>query len=236
MAQQHSSTEEEDRNRLLELKLIPENLRTHKQQVEINKLNEQHKTYANLNASEMEKTLHKRPNLVALAVQSPGTSALLALDYQNTFANKPGFTKPSLKNGMQTLTFNSEQDAADFLMSQAGKSRRFRVMDGQQRLIATSNGKGTLQYAAARKPLQNTNTQPVQQGPRLRPLMTRPRSAKPAKPLVNAPIKPVPVKHATPHPTPLSTKPSIKPVPPKPIEIKPTAPRPTPFKRTPFDQ
>lgn len=144
-----NSSKEEELSRLLELKLIPDNQRSNKQQLEMQKLQEQHKSYAQLNAKDMQKKLHHKPDSLALAIQSP-TNALINQDYENKFANKPGYKKPSQQNNIQTITFGNEQDASDFLQSQASKGRNFKVLDAQNNVLAVSNGKGMLQHADGR--------------------------------------------------------------------------------------
>jgi len=153
-----NSTTEEDLKRLLELKQIPDSQLTKKQQLKMDKLHEQHQTYVRLNSSEMNKKLQNKPEALMLTVQSSASSALMAYDYKNNFANKPSYQKPTSEKekGVKTIKFDNVQEATDFLQSQASKGRKFKVMNSANHVLAVSNGKGLLQHSNGR-PLKTTS-------------------------------------------------------------------------------
>ncbi len=231
-----SLTREQEIIRLLELKLIPDHLRTPKQQVEIDRLNQLHKPYAMLSANEMKKRLIGKLNPVVLALQSPGNSEQVAHDYQTTFAHKPSYQKPQQKNGLVIVAFRSEIDALDFVLRQVSMGRKIKVLDAQNRIVAMSNGKGVLQHADGR-PFNAANVystflsalQQRNQGQGLSPKPTMLTSQSQQK------IASSRVGVANPQIVPTAPKPSMRPVMTPVEDLKKKAPYPTPFKKTPYE-
>ena len=211
-------TREEELNRLLVLKKIQESQRSFEERREMDALNLKHAMYAKLNATEMEE-LQNQPALTALSVQNRSGQAFMLKDYAKQF---PGSPKPVVEAGMVVLTFKSEKDAGDFLLSQAVAGRQFKVFDAQNRLIAFSSGNGTLQHADGRQfkpgnsftPLPDTPQATAQTRNLLTPLSPRSLKPTPIPPLM--PKVPVPLSL-----TPLTEDPNVK--------YK--SPRPTPFNR-----
>lgn len=142
-----AATEQEELDRLFELKKKQDMDRTNDEILEMKQLNQKHAAFATLSAEEMEAA---RSPSKSLSIQ--GTDlALIMDDYHALYANKPGYPKPSMKNGMVMLTFKSDKEAADFVCDQALKGRKFKLFDEQLRLLAYSNGYGKLYHADGRQ-------------------------------------------------------------------------------------
>ena len=238
-----NSSKEEDLKKLLKLTQIPNNLRTDKEQKEMDRLNDRYKLSAPLTAAELNKKLQNKPGLFAIQVYSPANGAVMSQEYATAFCSRPGQPKPTPKNGMLTISFQSAENAVAFFSRQASLGRKFRVLYGGK-VIATSNGKGIVLDAAGGRfgeedlPIPNRNKRGPQQNPRSTPLMTSPRPTSSIKPTTALTSRP-------PTSTPQSkNKPilqhQVKSVPDQELprdtpEIKHSAPHLTPFKRTPYD-
>ena len=253
-----SLTREQEIIRLFELKLIPDQFRTVKQQVEMDRLNQLHKPYSMMSANEMKKRLIGKLSSVVLAIQSPGNSGQVSHDYQTTFATKLGYPKPQQKNGLVVVAFKSEIDALDFVLRQASTGRKFKVLNAQNRIVAMSNGKGMLQHADGRpfnpsnlystflSALQNQNQNQnqirnqvtaVTPKPTMIPSQTQQRVARAKVAVANPQVGVVSPKVAVPSPqvAPTVRRPIMKPVMTTGEDLNKKAPYPTPFKKTPYE-
>jgi len=70
-------------------------------------------------------------------------------DYYKMFGGKPGYVAPVVNtDGSISLSFPEKGDAEDFCLDQAGKGRRFIVIDAETNTVmAYSNGDGNLYNA-----------------------------------------------------------------------------------------
>lgn len=101
-----------------------------------------HADFLKMTSQEMEKTLTADPSKksVDVGVKSPTIEQIIQ-DYKKRY---PNAAEPVTKEGKTELFFPSQKEAAEFLMDQASKNRRFIVTDQSGKVIAYSNGDGQL--------------------------------------------------------------------------------------------
>ncbi len=184
-------TREEQLKLLLELKKKKDGELDVNMRKELDALNALHKEYAAFNAEEMEASMQNSAKGLSLSYQSASDIELIIQDYKTQFSKNPGYKEPVTRDGITSLSFESEEEAIQFSMEQASKGRKFKILDSQHRLVAYSDGKGQLLHADGQpfKPGDsffsptNTDTDKFKQtiAPPVQPSPTIPRPNPPVK-------------------------------------------------------
>lgn len=131
-----------DLDRLIELREMSKKADLDNEQIqELMRLQARHREFMDLSADEIRARLDKPGKDVS--VESENVSDMLA-DFKAKYSKEPWYKEPEVKNGRTIFSFPSDKEAVNFFTEQAEQNRRFVLLDEDDKVLAYSNGDGTL--------------------------------------------------------------------------------------------